>query len=136
MSMLESKIKKVMPITQDHEKVLDLVFTPEEEKVAIPIDVTVPVKNGTGSKDFGWKPTFGATGTGYAEITAPDKGAWDILVYDKTAKQYIIKKYGVKKGEKVYFSYETSFWGVHPVVNVTWSEGGDTTLVVHIELSV
>jgi len=136
MSMLESKIQKVMPITQDHDKVLDLIFTPEEEKVSTAIDLVIPVTKGKGSNDYGWFPTFGATGSGYGEITAPGEGTWDVFVYDKVNKQYIIKKYGMKKGEKVYVTYETNFWGVHPVVTVRWSEPKDTTFKMKLNGSI
>jgi hypothetical protein len=137
MSTLENKIKKVMPITDGHDQVLNLIFTPDEEKLPIIIDIEIPIKNGVGKADFGWKPTFGGTIKATAEITAPGEGTWNGLVYDMVAKKYILEAHSVKKGEKVELtSYKTNFLGIRPVVNVKWSHSGDTTLKVHLVINI
>ena len=112
------------------EKAIVLAEKPKELMVrgAVDQNFEVPIQSGKGSVEAS-KYMFGVTITGYFVLESPNKGTWNIVatVDDKT----VVDKSGVKKGEEITFTAETSFWGDTEVkVIATWSIAEDTTATV------
>ena len=108
-------------LTRLHEEAIDLGGTVDQ-------DITVPITNGRGSGETK-KTTWGVTIKGYFEITEPSNGTWTITAKD--GGNTVFSRSGIKKGDKVDFSYKTGF-KLDLKIEAIWSEGGNTTLEAHI----
>lgn len=91
-------------------------------------NIEVKITNGRGSGEVE-KITCWVTIKGDFEIDEPANGTWTITAKD--GAKTVFNRSGLKKGEKVEFSYKTDF-KLNLKVEAIWSEGGDTTLKAHI----
>jgi len=91
-------------------------------------EISIQITNGHGSGEVD-KTTAWVTITGYFEIKEPASGTWTIIAKD--GGKTVFNRSGLKKGDRVDFSYKTDF-KLHLKVEAIWSEGGDTTLKAFI----
>ncbi|WP_329681856.1 hypothetical protein [Longimicrobium sp.] len=107
-----------------------------EESVAAAIDETlsIPITNGKGTFTTPKKTTFWVRITGTGTVTAPQNGTWSVKVVDLVADRTVFEGSGIGPNQPVDFSYKTGFTA-QLQASGTWSEGGDTTLKLHIQAS-
>jgi len=110
------------------EKLKRLYEEAPELRGTVDEDIKVKITSGRGSGEVD-KTTCWVTIKGNFEIKEPGNGTWTITAKD--GAKTVFNRSGLKKGEKVDFSYKTDF-KLNLKVEAVWSEGGDTTLEAHI----
>ncbi len=92
---------------------------------------SLSVKNGHGQEQSPKKLTGFVNISGTMTITAPDTGAWHLMVKDLVKNKPILDQKNVKAGTAIELRYKT---GMHTQIQVeaTWDQTADTTLVVEI----
>ena len=93
------------------------------------------IYNGKGSYETGVNNTFWTTLIITAKIIQPQDGIWEIVVRDGAKNNAVVyKKSQVLQDEEISFDYKTGL-KVNLLIEATWNQSKDTTLIGEISIS-
>lgn len=93
------------------------------------------IYNGKGSYETGVNNTFWTTLIITAKIIQPQNGIWGIVIRDGAKNNAIVYKNSqVLQDEEISFDYKTGL-KVNLLIEATWNQSKDTTLIGEISIS-
>ena len=94
----------------------------------------INVKNGKGYYETGVNNTFWSRLIISARILNPENGTWTIVIRDKTNRNLIVyEDHQVVYDKEIFFNYKTGL-KVNFIIEATWSENKNTTLMGELSI--
>ena len=94
----------------------------------------INVKNGKGYYETGLNNTFWSRLIITARILNPENGIWTIVIRDKTNRNLIVyEDHQVVHDKEIIFNYKTGL-KVNFIIEATWSENKNTTLMGELSI--
>ena len=94
----------------------------------------INVKNGKGYYETGVNNTFWSRLIISARILNPENGTWTIVIRDKTNRNLIVyEDHQVVHDKEIIFNYKTGL-KVNFIIEATWSENKNTTLMGELSI--
>lgn len=124
---------KIININKNESKeFMEEVATSSSESIKETFNVNVI--NGKGYYETGTNNSFWSKLTIRARIISPQNGVWTIVIKDKTNRNLVVyEDHQVVHGKEISFSYKTGL-KVNFIIEATWSENKNTTLVGEISI--
>jgi len=94
----------------------------------------ININNGKGYYETGLNNTFWSRLIITAKILNPENGVWTIVIRDKTNRNLIVyEDHQVVHDKEIFFNYKTGL-KVNFIIEATWSENKNTTLMGELSI--